>query len=175
MTFPFINKTIKQTIKPKSQGYLKDLAYLKLSLGFLNTALQDMLKDTDFNNRKKVNQNRKINKKINLMIESIISDRESIFNQVNKSDRIKASEMAEKLLLSFVKIAPKTQSMNLELIAIYTLWCRYKEKRAKPLHIDFKPFADAKRLFDLAELVCKVDIEDENIEYNLAYELTKVI
>jgi len=165
---------IKQ--KPKAQGYIKDLAYLKLAIGFFKTAIDDLLKDEElFTSTKKENQNKKTNQRITRRLEEYLNQRDIVFSNVNRSDRNKANKYADKLLVDFMRIAPKTISMNLELIAIYLIWCRFKEVRQKPLHVDFNYFANSKRLFDLAGLICTVDISDETAEYKLAYKLTKVL
>lgn len=176
MTYPInrINQTKLKAHKPLS--YLKDLAFLQMSLSLFKTSLDDLLKDEKiFIKTKTDNKHKKTNQQIKRRIESLIDQRGSLFTDLCVNDSLKVNELAKKLFKKMVTISEKNISLNMELLAIYILWCRFKEQRLNLLHKDFEYYSNSKRLFDLAYLICEVDIEDKNIEYSIATKLKKVI
>ena len=164
-------KTINFKQNNKSVHYLKDLAYLQLALGFFYDSLDDMMKNTPTDENL-------IKANIDLIkeIQNILDLKDFYFGNLNSVDIKKKNELATKLLKSFVKIGGKANtSLNLELIAIYVLYTRFSDGRKKYLHENFNKFSNNEYLFNIARLICKLDKEDEGVEYFITYELAKVL
>lgn len=171
MTFPILKN---RKLAAKSAGYLKDLAFLKFGMGLLYSAIDDLVKDeTIFIKTNKDNKNHKKNTQIKRRIEAFIFEGSKIFKRVNKDDLMKTDKTARLILFSMVKVSESNTTLNLELLAIYSFFLRFKEKRVKKLDCDFEYFSNSKRLFDLAALICEVDIDDDMKEYHLAAKLVK--
>jgi len=169
MTFPILTHNNNTH---KTELYLKDLAYMNFSLSFFKTVLNDILENKD-------NKNFKSNQKLQRRLENFTANKRYLFLALNKQDLDRTTNFYKKLfkkLLSFGRT--KTIELNMELLATYIFYCRFKEKRVKPLHPDFKEFADLKKIFNLADFICQIDnidIESEIKEYQIALKLTKVI
>lgn len=163
-------KTINAQAKTKSVHYLKDLAYLQLSLGFINQALEDMVQ-----NPPKDSSLVFANYELIAKFKKILDSRYFFFTRLTTVDSRKKDDFAKKILKQFTKAGAKLKvSINIELFAIYILYARYSDNRQKYLHEDFQVFADNKYLFEIASLICELEQkEDEGVEYFLAYDLAK--
>lgn len=169
MTFPILTHTKK---KHKTELYLKDLTYLNFSLSFFRAVLGDIESSKD-------NKNKKNNQRLYRRLETVINKKGSIFSNLNSQDLSRVNTFYKKIYKKLIAIGRnKTIELNMELLSTYVLYCRFKEKRTKPLHEDFKPFADLKTIFNLADFICQIDninVDTEIKEYNIAFQLAKAM
>lgn len=168
MTFP-IHKKINVH---RTELYLKDLAYLNFCISFLKTTLNDLKENRD-------NKNKTINQKLQRRLENIIDERNKINPHLNNQDVIRVNTFYKKLFKKLILLCKdRSVELNIELFATYIFYCRFREKRIKTLNNDFEYFADLKKIFGLADFICQIDnidVEDEIIEYKLAYQIVKVL
>ena len=169
MTFPILTHTKK---KHKTELYLKDLAYMNFSLSFFKTVLNDLSENKD-------NKNFKVNQRLQRRLKNFTVNKGYLFLALNKQDLDRANNFYKKIFKKLVALGrTETVELNMELLATYVFYCRFKEKRVKPLHTDFKEFADLKKIFNLADFICQIDnidIESEIKEYQIAFQLAKVL
>lgn len=169
MTFPIMTHTKKAH---KTELYLKDLAYMNFSLSFFRTVINDLVENK--NNKNKTN-----NQRLQRRLENFVGNKGYLFLALNQQDLDRANNFYKKLFKKLVALGrTETVELNMELLATYVFYCRFKEKRVRPLHQDFKEFADLKKIFNLADFICQIDnidIESEIKEYQIAFQLAKAL
>ena len=175
MIYHFNQNTIsicKKINVHRTELYLKDLAYLNFCMSFLKTTLNDLKENRD-------NKNKTINQKLQRRLENIIDERNKINPHLNNQDVIRVNTFYKKLFKKLILLCKdRSVELNIELFATYIFYCRFREKRIKILNNDFEYFADLKKIFSLADFICQIDnidVEDEIIEYKIAYQIVKVL
>jgi len=168
MTFPYQLKTKTH----QTQLYLRDLAYLNFSLSFFKTVMQDIKEKQD-------NKNKTINQRLYRRLEKIVNKIGYSVAILNDSDLNRMNTMYKKLFKKLLTMGKtNTVEINMELLATYILYCRFREKRVNTLHKNFEYFADLKVIFNTADFICQIDnidVESELVEYKLAFQLAKVL
>lgn len=180
MVFPLNQKrniTVSKP-KPKSQGYLKDLAYINMAGSFFTNAQSDILKENHY-----------ITKKINEDSELLLQvEKELIFFSTSiadlisspvhlREDSLKFDKYCETLRKEFLKIAHK-KAVSFELIGCWILYARFFnsiQDKPKAFDSSFSFIVDKARILNLAGMVLELEEEEHHTEWDLSYKLSKVL
>ncbi|WP_152020981.1 hypothetical protein [Aliarcobacter butzleri] len=180
MVFPLNQKrniTVSKP-KPKSQGYLKDLAYINMAGSFFTNAQSDILKENHYITKK-------INEDLDLLLQvkkELIFFSTSITDLISspvhlKEDSLKFDKYCETLKKEFLKIA-HNKAVSFELLGCWILYSRFFNSiQDKPKSFDrsFSFIVDKMKILNLAGMVLELEKEEYHTEWDLSYKLSKVL
>lgn len=179
MVFPLNQKrniTVSKP-KPKSQGYLKDLAYINMAGSFFTNAQSDILKENHYITKKTDEDSGLLLQVKKELIFFSTSITDLISSPVHlKQDSIKFDKYCETLKKEFLKQAHK-KSVSFELIGCWILYARFfnsKHDKAKSFDRSFSLIVDKNKILNLAGMVLELE-EEHHTEWDLSYKLSKVL
>lgn len=180
MVFPLNQKrniTVSKP-KPKSQGYLKDLAYINMAGSFFTNAQSDILKENHYIT-KKIDEDSGLLlqvKKELIFFSTSITD--LISSPVHlREDSLKFDKYCETLKKEFLKQAHK-KAVSFELLGCWILYARFfNSKRDLPKSFDssFSMIIDKTRILNLAKMVLDLELEEYLTEWQTSYKLSMVL
>ena len=161
-----------------SSGCAKDLMVIQFAHSLIHVSKQENAVEENGLITRTDNKVHKINKKIDILLESMADKLKYTINEIFEDGGIETAAWVRKNLDkriggTLTQIQEKT--INLEMLAMYVLFVNFAEK-ARPLHPAYQWLDDADQYFKITDLMTKTKIEElENAMFMTAYDVVNKI